>query len=65
MQTGSSGPLIGWISAWSPLFSLFGTEWRERGYGLKELLGPTAKSLLKKAKIFNKMKDVINSLCHE
>jgi len=48
-----------------PLISLFGTEWRERGYGLKELLGPTAKSLLKKAKIFNKMKDVINSLCHE
>jgi hypothetical protein len=33
MQTGSSATLIGWESG-QPLMSLYGTEWRERGYGL-------------------------------
>jgi hypothetical protein len=33
MQTGSSGTLIGWNPV-KPLLSLYGTEWRERGYGL-------------------------------
>jgi hypothetical protein len=32
MQTGSSETLIGWKSG-KPLMSLYGTEWRERGYG--------------------------------
>ncbi len=34
MQTGSSGTLIGWKSGGKPLLFLYGTEWRERGYGL-------------------------------
>jgi hypothetical protein len=33
MQTGSSGTLIGWKSV-KPLLSLYGSEWRERGYEL-------------------------------
>ncbi len=32
MQTGSSEILIGWKSE-KTLMSLYGTEWRERGYG--------------------------------
>jgi hypothetical protein len=35
MQTGSSGTLIGLAgNLVKPLISLYGTEWRERGYGL-------------------------------
>jgi hypothetical protein len=35
MQTGSSETLIGWKSEEKKtIFSLYGTEWRERGYGL-------------------------------
>ncbi len=33
MQTGSSETLIGWKTG-KPLLSLYGAEWRERGYGL-------------------------------
>jgi hypothetical protein len=56
-----------------PLMSLYGTERRERGYGLRELLQhdgsntflPSLSNFLKKGKIFNKMKNVNNSWCHE
>ncbi len=34
MQTGFSGTLIGWKSG-QTTYSLYGTEWRERGYGLR------------------------------
>jgi hypothetical protein len=34
MQTASSWALIGWNSGQTTLLSLYGTEWRERGYGL-------------------------------
>jgi hypothetical protein len=34
MQTGSSETLIGWNLEKS-LMTLYGTEWRERGYGLR------------------------------
>jgi hypothetical protein len=43
MQTGSSGTLI-WLEIWSkPLMSLYGTEWRQGGYGLCKLY-PMAES---------------------
>jgi hypothetical protein len=36
MQTGSSGTLIGWKTGrTTPLMSLYETEWRDRGYGLR------------------------------
>ncbi len=39
LQTGSSGPLIGWKSGQAALISLYGTKWRERGYGLRQTEG--------------------------
>jgi hypothetical protein len=33
MQTGSSETRIGWKSGKTTCFPLYGTEWRERGYG--------------------------------
>jgi hypothetical protein len=38
MQTGSSETLIGWKSG-KPLMALYGIKWRERGYGLRNMLG--------------------------
>ncbi len=35
MQTGSSATLIGYRNLEKPIMSLYGTEWRERGYGLR------------------------------
>jgi hypothetical protein len=37
MQTGSSETLIGWKSGKTTYMSLYGTDWRERGYGLWHL----------------------------
>jgi hypothetical protein len=35
MQTGSSETVIGWKTGKKTLLSLYGTEWKERGYGLR------------------------------
>ncbi len=36
MQIGSSVTLIGWKSG-QTTYALYGTEWRERGYGLRSI----------------------------
>jgi len=38
IQTGSSGGISLAGNLVKPLLSLYGTEWRERGYGLESLL---------------------------
>jgi hypothetical protein len=38
METSFSETLIGWKSR-KPLMSLYGTEWKERGYGLRRMKG--------------------------